>query len=46
MVPVGLQAKQSQVASAEGGNAVGSIMVKMGTDLADRAPGCARCTTR
>ena len=35
MVPVGLNAKQSQLASAEGGNAVGSIMVKLGTDLAD-----------
>jgi len=35
MVPVGLNAKQSQVASADGGNAVGSIMVKMGTELAD-----------
>lgn len=35
MVPVGLQAKQSQIASADGGNAVGSIMVKMGTELAD-----------
>jgi diacylglycerol O-acyltransferase / wax synthase len=35
MVPVGLNAKQSQIASAEGGNAVGSIMVKMGTELAD-----------
>jgi len=35
MVPVGLNAKQSHVASAEGGNAVGSIMVKMGTELAD-----------
>ena len=37
MVPVGLNAKQSQLASAEGGNAVGSIMVKLGTDLADPA---------
>ncbi len=35
MVPIGLHAKQSQIASAEGGNAVGSIMVKMGTELAD-----------
>jgi diacylglycerol O-acyltransferase len=35
MVPVGLNAKQSHVASADGGNAVGSIMVKLGTDLAD-----------
>lgn len=35
MVPIGLKAKESQIASAEGGNAVGSIMVKMGTELAD-----------
>jgi diacylglycerol O-acyltransferase len=37
MVPVGLNAKQSQVASAEGGNAVGSIMVQMATDKSDPA---------
>lgn len=37
MVPVGLNAKQSQIASAEGGNAVGSIMVRMGTELPDAA---------
>ena len=37
MVPVGLKAKQSHVASAEGGNAVGAVMVKLGTDLADPA---------
>jgi diacylglycerol O-acyltransferase / wax synthase len=37
MVPVGLKAKQSQVASAEGGNAVGAIMVQMGTERADPA---------
>jgi diacylglycerol O-acyltransferase len=37
MVPVGLKAQQSQVASADGGNAVGSIMVRMGTELADPA---------
>jgi diacylglycerol O-acyltransferase len=37
MVPVGLNAKQSQLASVDGGNAVGSIMVKLGTDLADPA---------
>jgi diacylglycerol O-acyltransferase len=37
MVPVGLNAKQSQVASAEGGNAVGAVMVKLGTDLPDPA---------
>ncbi len=37
MVPVGLKAKQAGIASAEGGNAVGSIMVKLATDLADPA---------
>ena len=37
MVPVGLHAKQSQHASADGGNAVGAVMVKLGTDLADPA---------
>jgi diacylglycerol O-acyltransferase len=37
MVPVGLNAKQSQVASAEGGNAVGSVMVQMATDKHDPA---------
>ncbi len=37
MVPVGLKAKSSQSASASGGNAVGSVMVKLGTDLADPA---------
>ncbi|MEO5652319.1 MAG: wax ester/triacylglycerol synthase family O-acyltransferase [Marmoricola sp.] len=37
MVPVGLNAKHSQSASAEGGNAVGSVMVKLGTDLHDSA---------
>lgn len=35
MVPIGLNAKSSQIASADGGNAVGAIMVKMGTDLPD-----------
>jgi diacylglycerol O-acyltransferase len=35
MVPIGLKAKESQVASASGGNAVGSVMVKLGTDLPD-----------
>jgi diacylglycerol O-acyltransferase / wax synthase len=35
MVPVGLNAKQSQIASAEGGNAVGAVMCKLGTHLAD-----------
>ena len=37
MVPVGLKAKSSQSASASGGNAVGAVMVKLGTDLADPA---------
>jgi len=37
MVPVGLNAKQSQVASVEGGNAVGAVMCRLGTDLADPA---------
>jgi diacylglycerol O-acyltransferase len=35
MVPVGLNAKQSQLASAEGGNAVGAVMVQLATDLHD-----------
>jgi diacylglycerol O-acyltransferase len=35
MVPVGLKAKESHVASASGGNAVGAVMVKLGTDLPD-----------
>ena len=37
MVPVGLNAKQSHIASAEGGNAVGAVMVRLGTDLPDPA---------
>lgn len=37
MVPVGLNAKQSQIASAEGGNAVGAVMAQMATDKADPA---------
>lgn len=37
MVPVGLKAKESHVASAEGGNAVGSVMVRMATDKHDPA---------
>ena len=37
MVPVGLNAKQSHVASADGGNAVGSVMVKLATELPDAA---------
>jgi diacylglycerol O-acyltransferase / wax synthase len=42
MVPVGLNAKQSQIASAEGGNAVGSVMVQLATDLPDPADRLAR----
>ena len=37
MVPIGLKAKESHIASAAGGNAVGSVMVKLGTDLPDPA---------
>src|SRR5262249_2297973 len=37
MVPVGLRAKDSHLASAHGGNALGSVMVKLGTDLDDPA---------
>ncbi len=37
MVPVGLNAKQSQIASAEGGNAVGAVMVQLATDRHDPA---------
>ena len=37
MVPVGLKAKEAQSASASGGNAVGAVMVKMGTHLEDPA---------
>jgi diacylglycerol O-acyltransferase len=37
MVPVGLNAKQSQLASSEGGNAVGSVMVQLATDRLDAA---------
>ena len=35
MVPVGLKAKESQSASTDGGNAVGCVMVKLGTHLSD-----------
>ena len=37
MVPVGLNAKHSHVASAEGGNAVGAVMVQLATDKHDPA---------
>lgn len=35
MVPIGLNAKESHLASTEGGNAIGSVMCQLGTDLAD-----------
>ncbi len=35
MVPVGLKAKQSHLVSADGGNAVGAVMVRLATDLDD-----------
>lgn len=35
MVPVGLNSKQSQIASSEGGNAVGAVMAQLATDLDD-----------
>jgi diacylglycerol O-acyltransferase len=37
MVPVGLKAGQSQSASTSGGNAVGAVMVRLGTHLEDPA---------
>ncbi|HWI43098.1 MAG TPA: wax ester/triacylglycerol synthase family O-acyltransferase [Nocardioides sp.] len=37
MVPVGLKAKEAANASSEGGNAVGAVMVRLATDLADPA---------
>jgi diacylglycerol O-acyltransferase len=37
MVPVGLKAKSASSASDSGGNAVGSVMVRLGTELADPA---------
>jgi diacylglycerol O-acyltransferase len=37
MVPVGLRAKESAIASTEGGNAIGAVMCQLGTDLADPA---------
>jgi diacylglycerol O-acyltransferase len=42
MVPVGLKAKQSQIASAEGGNAVGAVMIQLATDQPDPADRLAR----
>ncbi len=35
MVPVGLNARQAQSASMEGGNSIGAVMVRLGTDLPD-----------
>ncbi len=35
MVPIGLKAKESHLASTDGGNAVGSVMCQLGTDLED-----------
>jgi len=37
MVPVGLDAKNAQTASASGGNKVGALMVRLGTDEPDPA---------
>jgi diacylglycerol O-acyltransferase len=37
MVPVGLKSRGADSMSGGGGNAVGSVMVKLGTDLADPA---------
>jgi diacylglycerol O-acyltransferase len=37
MVPVGLNAKESHLASADGGNAIGAVMCRLGTDLDDPA---------
>ncbi|HEY0950234.1 wax ester/triacylglycerol synthase family O-acyltransferase [Nocardioides sp.] len=37
MVPIGLKAKESHVASIDGGNAIGAVMCRLGTDLVDPA---------
>ena len=37
MVPVGLKSRRAESESGGGGNAVGSVMVKLGTDLRDPA---------
>ena len=42
MVPIGLNAKDSQSASSEGGNAVGTVMAGLATDVADPAERLAR----
>lgn len=43
MIPIGLNAKQAALASSEGGNAVGSVMARLGTDLADPADRLETC---
>jgi len=37
MVPIGLKAKESHIASTEGGNAIGAVMCQLGTDRHDPA---------
>jgi diacylglycerol O-acyltransferase len=37
MVPIGLKARESHIASTEGGNAVGAVMCRLGTNLEDPA---------
>jgi diacylglycerol O-acyltransferase len=37
MVPIGLKAKESHLPSTEGGNAIGAVMCRLGTDLHDPA---------
>lgn len=37
MVPIGLKAKESHLPSTDGGNAVGAVMCRLGTDLHDPA---------
>ncbi|MEO8851006.1 MAG: WS/DGAT domain-containing protein, partial [Allobranchiibius sp.] len=42
MVPVGLNARDAGTASSAGGNAIGSVMAKLSTDIADPAERLAR----
>src|SRR5207247_2719627 len=37
MVPLGLEAGEAHLAADAGGNALGSVMVRLGTDLPDQA---------
>ena len=37
MVPIGLKAKESHLPSTDGGNAIGAVMCRLGTDLHDPA---------